>query len=95
VYGVSRDTVGKHRRFRARYDLPFPLIADVDRSMAAAYGVLTEKSMFGKKYVGSARVTFVINAEGRIVHICDSGNPLVHAAEAAAALGAPAQDGSR
>jgi thioredoxin-dependent peroxiredoxin len=88
VFGVSRDTVGKHRRFRERYDLPFPLIADVDRSIAAAYGVLTEKSMFGKKYVGTARVTFVIDAAGRIVHVCDSSNPLVHAAEAAEALGA-------
>lgn len=66
VLGVSRDDLRRHAKFRAKYDLPFPLLADDDHAIAKAYGVWIEKSMFGKKYFGIARTTFVIDARGII-----------------------------
>ena len=67
VIGVSRDSAKKHQNFIAKHSLPFPLIADVDSALCDAFGVIKEKSMFGKKYKGVERSTFLINEEGRIV----------------------------
>ena len=69
VLGVSADSEKKHQNFIAKYDLPFPLLADVEKEMIQAYGVWVEKSMYGKKYMGIARTTFVINKEGVISEI--------------------------
>ena len=66
VLGVSPDGEGSHAKFRGKYDLPFPLLADTDHATAEAYGVWVEKSMYGKKYMGGGRSTLVI-AEGGTV----------------------------
>lgn len=69
VLGVSRDSVSSHEKFTAKYDLNFPLIADVDETICNAYGVIREKNMYGKKSMGVVRTTFVIDADGNIAHI--------------------------
>ncbi|TVP45473.1 MAG: thioredoxin-dependent thiol peroxidase [Gemmatimonadales bacterium] len=66
VLGVSPDSVTSHGKFRAKHDLNFPLLADEDHQVAEAYGVWTEKSMYGRKYWGIERSTFLIDEEGRI-----------------------------
>jgi thioredoxin-dependent peroxiredoxin len=87
VLGVSTDSPAKHRKFRAKYELPFTLLADVDHEVAEAYGVWGERSLFGIKYMGIARTTFVIGPDGRISHVFEKVNPDEHAAEVIAALG--------
>ena len=69
VIGVSRDNLKKHDKFKDKYQLPFPLAADEDGVVCQKYGVWAEKSMFGKKYFGINRVTFLIGEDGRILHI--------------------------
>lgn len=69
VIGVSKDTVAKHDKFKAKYDLTFPLAADEDGSVCEAYGTWVEKSMYGKKYMGIDRATFLIDREGKIAKI--------------------------
>lgn len=71
VIGVSIDDEKAHTKFINKYELNFPLVADTDKSIVEAYGVWVEKSMYGKKYFGTARVTFVINEEGVITKIID------------------------
>lgn len=66
VVGVSPDDVASHRRFAERYGLPFTLVADPEHEVAEAYGVWKEKSMFGRRYWGIERSTFVIDEAGRI-----------------------------
>ncbi|MFN7710400.1 MAG: peroxiredoxin [Holosporales bacterium] len=66
VIGVSRDDVKSHDKFKAKYELNFPLIADTDDRLSTAFGVLKEKSMYGRKYMGIERSTFLIDAEGVI-----------------------------
>jgi peroxiredoxin Q/BCP len=69
VVGVSGDPVESHERFAAKYDLPFPLVADPDRSIMEAYGVYGEKSFYGKLVVGVKRTTFLIGADGVVRHV--------------------------
>lgn len=66
ILGVSIDDEKSHQKFIAKYSLPFPLIADTDKSIAEAYGVWVEKNMYGRKYMGVARKTFIIDREGII-----------------------------
>ncbi len=66
VLGVSPDPVRSHEKFKAKYDLNFPLLADEDHEVSEAYGVWKEKSMYGRTYFGIERSTFLIDAEGRI-----------------------------
>ena len=66
IVGVSKDTVTKHDKFKAKYELPFHLASDEDGSLCEAYGTWVEKSMYGKKYMGIERATFVIDASGVI-----------------------------
>jgi peroxiredoxin Q/BCP len=66
IIGVSPDSEKSHRNFCAKHDLNFTLLADTDHSVAETYGVWAEKSMYGRKYMGILRTTFVIDAEGRI-----------------------------
>lgn len=86
VLGVSPDGVASHQKFRDKYTLPFPLLADEDHAVAERYGVWGEKSMYGRKYFGILRTTFVIDEEGRITHIFEKVKPEGHAAEVLAAL---------
>ncbi|MBB3064471.1 thioredoxin-dependent thiol peroxidase [Limibacillus halophilus] len=69
VIGVSKDSVAKHDKFKAKYELPFPLVSDEDGSVCEAYGTWVEKSMYGRKYMGIDRATFLIDAEGKIASI--------------------------
>ena len=69
VLGVSTDDVASHAKFKSKYDLPFPLISDEDHKIVEAYGVWKEKSMYGKKYMGTERTTFLIDEKGKITQI--------------------------
>lgn len=69
VLGVSPDGVKSHEKFKAKYELGFPLLADEEKSMLEAYGVWVEKSMYGRKYMGVERTTFLIDPDGRIARI--------------------------
>lgn len=69
VLGVSPDSAKSHDGFAEKYDLPFTLIADEDKAICQAYGVWQEKSMYGRKYMGVARTTFVIDRKGNIAHV--------------------------
>lgn len=63
VVGVSADSAASHLRFKAKHELPFPLIADTDHTLAETFGVWGEKSMYGRKYMGMFRTTFIIDAD--------------------------------
>lgn len=64
IIGVSKDSVAKHDKFKAKYDLPFVLGADTDGAVCEAYGTWVEKSMYGRKYMGIERATFLIDGDG-------------------------------
>lgn len=66
VVGISRDSVGSHDKFKRKFKLPFPLASDEDGKVTEAYGVWVEKSMYGKKYMGVERATFLIDGKGVI-----------------------------
>ena len=86
VLGVSPDPVTSHRKFKHKYQLPFPLLADADHTVATAYGAWGEKSMYGRKYQGILRTTFLIDRDGRIAQVFEKVRPAGHAAEVLAAL---------
>jgi peroxiredoxin Q/BCP len=86
VIGVSPDSAKKHCRFKEKYDLPYPLIADTDHAVCEAYGVWQQKSMFGRKYMGVVRTTFIIDPDGRIAKVFEGVKPEEHAAEVLAEL---------
>jgi peroxiredoxin Q/BCP len=69
ILGASPDTVAAQAKFKAKYQLPFPLLADADHTLAEAYGVWKEKSMYGKTSMGVERTTFVIDGAGVITHL--------------------------
>jgi peroxiredoxin Q/BCP len=78
VLGVSVDDEKSHQKFITKFSLPFTLLADTDQTIVNAYGVWGEKSMYGKKYMGTNRTTFIIDEEGKIAHIItkvDTKNP--------------------
>jgi len=69
VLGVSADSVDSHKKFKDKFDLNFPLLADTDKKIVESYGVWKEKSMYGKTYMGIERTTFIIDEAGKISHI--------------------------
>lgn len=69
VIGISKDSVARHDKFKAKYDLNFPLASDENSDVCEKYGVWTEKSMYGKKYFGIERSTFLIDEQGKIAQI--------------------------
>jgi peroxiredoxin Q/BCP len=71
VIGISTDDEKSHKKFESKFNLPFPLIADKEKEIVEAYGVWVEKNMYGKKYMGTARTTFIINTDGIIQKIID------------------------
>ncbi|SDD64478.1 peroxiredoxin Q/BCP [Mucilaginibacter pineti] len=71
VIGVSTDDEKSHKKFETKYSLPFTLIADNEKQIVEAYGVWVEKNMYGKKYMGTARTTFIINGDGIITKVID------------------------
>jgi peroxiredoxin Q/BCP len=86
ILGVSPDAVASHRKFADKYDLPFTLLADVDHAVAEAYGVWQEKSMYGRKYWGNERTTFVIDEQGRIAKVLPKVKPAEHVDQVLASL---------
>lgn len=87
VFGVSPDAVASHQRFRAKYDLPFTLLADTGHRVADAYGVWNEKSMFGRLLWGNERTTFVIDEDGRIAQVFERVKPNAHVDQVLNAIG--------
>jgi peroxiredoxin Q/BCP len=86
VIGVSPDSVKSHKKFAEKYELPFTLLADTEKTVCEAYGVWKEKSMYGKKYMGVERTTFVIDKNGKIARIFPKVKVDGHAAEVLAAI---------
>ncbi len=78
VLGVSPDGVESHKKFKAKYDLPFALLADPDHSVAEAYGAWGEKKMYGKTYEGILRTTVVIDEQGKIAELFEKVKPKGH-----------------
>ena len=81
VIGISKDTVDKQKKFKSKYDLKCILGSDVDIKICSRFGVWVEKSMYGKKYMGIQRSTFLINNEGKIQHIWNKVKVPGHAEE--------------
>lgn len=79
ILGVSPDNEAKHQKFIDKYDLPFDLLADTEKEIAEAYGVWVEKNMYGRKYMGIKRTTFVIDEEGNISEIIKKVDTKAHA----------------
>lgn len=78
IFGVSVDPVKSHEKFIKKFELPFPLISDADKKIVEAFGVWVEKSMYGKKYMGAERSTFVIDTEGKIKAVLEKVKPEEH-----------------
>ena len=88
ILGISPDSTKSHRKFKEKYDLPYALLADEDHKIAERYGVWGEKSMYGRKYMGILRTTFVIDAKGKIAKVFEKVKPEEHATEVAEAVAA-------
>jgi thioredoxin-dependent peroxiredoxin len=96
VLGVSPDDVASHGKFKTKYRLPFPLLADPDHKVAEEYGVWTERNRYGKKYMGINRSTFIIDPEGNVARAMMGIKPAGHASAVLNSLypSAGAQDDS-
>jgi peroxiredoxin Q/BCP len=88
VLGISPDQPDALRKFADKYGLPFTLLADADHAVAEEYGVWVEKSMYGKRYMGVQRATFVVDPDGRVEHVIPKVKPQTHDDEVLAALAA-------
>lgn len=86
VVGVSPDSVESHQRFKQKYGFEFPLLADVDKQVCQSFGVWVQKSMFGKKYMGVQRATFIIGKDGIVKKVWPKVSVSKHAEEVIAAL---------
>lgn len=87
VFGVSTDSEKSHQKFIEKYNLPFTLLADTDKKIVNDYGVYGEKSLYGRKYMGVNRMTFLIDEDGKIVKIFKKVNVSEHADEVLKAFG--------
>jgi len=81
VLGVSLDSEASHKKFAAKFDLPFRLLADTDKAISEAYSTYGEKKFMGRKYMGNHRMTFLIDEKGKIKRIFDKVKPDEHAEE--------------
>ena len=86
MLGISKDTVKDQKKFKDKYNLPYTLLADDEKKLCEAFGVLKEKNMYGKKTMGIERTSFLIDPEGRIAKIFPKVKPEGHAEEVLAAL---------
>lgn len=80
IYGISKDSPKKHAAFKAKYNLPFSLLADESTEMIQAYGAWQEKSMYGKKYMGIQRMSYLLKG-AKVVKVYPKVTPALHAAE--------------
>jgi peroxiredoxin Q/BCP len=78
VIGVSPDTVEAEKKFAGKFDLDFTLLADADHAVAGAYGTWVQKSMYGKKYMGVQRATFIVGPDGKIARVFPKVSPKTH-----------------
>ena len=90
ILGVSPDDVVSHARFKKKFQLPFPLLADEGHKVCDLYGVWGPKKAFGREYDGVIRTTFLIDGNGNIVNVFENVRPSEHSAEVLSALGAAA-----
>jgi peroxiredoxin Q/BCP len=81
VLGISKDTLSSHKKFASKYQLPYPLLSDTDAQVAQEYGVYSEKSMYGKKFMGVDRSTFLIDKDGIVRRVWHKVKPENHANE--------------
>ena len=81
VFGISIDSIASHAKFIKKHSLPFPLISDEDKRIVSAYGVWVEKSMYGKKYMGTERTTFILSSDGTIKAVLKKIQPAAHLGE--------------
>ena len=81
VIGVSKDSIASHEKFKAKFELPFPLISDPNNQLAQAYGVFGEKKFMGKTYDAAHRMSFLMDAQGKILKTYSKVKPATHAAE--------------
>ena len=88
VIGVSPDPLKAIEKFAAKHSLTFPLASDADHAVAGRYGVWVEKSLYGRKYMGMERTSFLVGADGVVTHVWRKVKPAEHAAQVRAALGA-------
>ena len=86
MLGISGDKPSAQKKFKEKHDLPYSLLADEDKAVAKKFGVLKEKSLYGRKYMGIDRTTFVISPEGKISAIINGVKPDEHATAVLAAL---------
>lgn len=86
VLGVSTDDIASHKKFAEKFGLPFPLLADTEKTVAQSYGVWKEKSMYGRKYMGINRETFLIDKDGIVRKIWHKVSPAKHADEVLATV---------
>lgn len=88
MIGISPDSTKKHRKFKEKYALTYTLLADEEHEVAQKYGVWVEKSMYGKKYWGIARTTFIVSPDGTLAKVFEKVKPEEHATEVAEAVAA-------
>ncbi len=81
VIGVSADSVQSHAKFSEKYQLSFPLWSDPEKKLLTEFGVLAEKSLFGKKFIGIKRTTFALDEFGKIIQVWEDVKPAIHAQE--------------
>lgn len=86
ILGISADDSKTQKKFQTKYDLPYTLLADTEKKVCEAFGVIKEKNMYGKKVKGIARTTFIIRPDGAIGHVFNNVKPDGHAEEVLAAL---------
>ena len=87
ILGVSKDSPKSHAKFKAKYQLPFTLLADEEHKVAELYGVWGRKKYMGKEYDGMFRTTYLIDPEGKIIKVFENVKPADHSAEVLAAIG--------
>jgi len=89
ILGVSPDTVKSHAKFKKKFQLPFPLLADEGHKVCDLYGVWGPKKFMGREYEGVLRTTFLIDEDGKIINVFEKVRPAEHSAEVLSALGVP------
>lgn len=86
MLGISADSPRAQKKFKEKYDLPFPLLADQEKKVCNLYGVIKEKTLYGKLFQGISRMSFLIGPEGKVRRIFDPVKPPSHAEEVLASL---------
>jgi thioredoxin-dependent peroxiredoxin len=81
VLGISADTPSAQKKFKEKYELPYTLLCDPEKQVAAQFGVLKEKNMYGKKVIGIVRTTFLVAPDGTLTHVFENVKPDGHAEE--------------